>query len=122
MTTTTTMPIQNPFGSFCFTSSGVSNINTSVSLPAALLQRILIQIHWKKIRCPASKPSAVPPTDARLFADRFALEIALKPGEVHCGHARWNGNFQPAGYARAGPQGPRARGNLQGSYFFRNPI
>src|SRR5713101_9142012 len=102
MTTTTTMPIQNPFGSFCFTSSGVSNINTSVSLPAALLQRIPIQIHWKKMSCPASKPFGRAPTDSPLFAGRFALDIALKPGEVHCGHTRWNGNFQSAGYVRAG--------------------
>src|SRR6266851_7068637 len=110
MITTTMMPIQNPFGSFCFTSSGVSNINTSVSLPAALLQRIPIQIHWKKIRCPQASLSAVPPTDSPLFAGRFALEIAPKPGEVHCGHTRWNGNFQSAGYARAGTSEASGKG------------
>src|SRR6266568_8387892 len=83
MITTTMMPIQNPFGSFCFTSSWVSNINTSVSLPAALLQRIPIQIHWKRFVAPPASLSAVPATDSPLFAGRFALDIAEKTREGH---------------------------------------
>src|SRR6266849_6054467 len=102
MITTTMMPIQNPFGSFCFTSSGVSNINTSASLPRLSCSASPFKSIEKRCVAPQASLSAVPPTDARLFAGRFALDIALKPGEVHCGHTRWNGNFQSAGYVRAG--------------------
>src|SRR3989442_9956916 len=84
--TTTTMPIQNPFGSFCSTSLGVSNINSSNSLGSrrsfnssliASHEEMKCELLTRRIRDSARDGSSL------LYAGA-ALEIALNAREVHC--------------------------------------
>src|SRR5260370_21176009 len=86
MITTTMMPIQKPFGSFCFTSSGVSNIIPPASLARCVPATVPGLHPMKKCRLRSRRIRDCARERSALLDAGTALEIALKAPEVHGRH------------------------------------